>query len=350
MARIAVLMSGGVDSSAAALLLTQEGHEAVGVTARMWDKGSRCCDDEDIGRARRVCHALGMSHVVLDLRREFEEHVVRPFRTDYMRGLTPNPCAVCNRDIKFGRLFRAARTYGCSLVATGHYSGLGKYEGSILLKEPASREKSQTYFLALINASVLDRLVFPLESKSKDEARALLAGRGLEARSRESQDLCFVTSGKYEEFLKREGGGEGGAGGEGKLLDTEGNVVGAHRGHFAYTIGQRLGHHGKRSYVVEKRPETNEVVVGDREHTMVRRIAASGANWLVDPALYARAAIMVKYRYNTPPAPARISELGEGTFGVITDEPCFAPAPGQVLACYRDDFLLGGGLISATGL
>jgi len=352
MARVAVLMSGGVDSSAAAMLLAREGHEVIGITARMWGDDSRCCDEEDIRSAQRVCHALGVRHVVLDRRDEFRKRVVDSFRAGYLDGLTPNPCSACNREIKFGDLFRAAMTFGCDRVATGHYAGLAEYEGRVLIREPASAEKSQTYFLALIHPCSLGRLSFPLAGYTKDEARAMLSERGLAARPGESQDLCFITSGRYEEFLRNETNSAGGAGaarGPGNLLDTDGNVVGTHRGHFAYTIGQRLGHHGRRSYVIEKRPATNEVVVGEREMAMVTRIAAAGSNWFVDPAGLEGESLLVKYRYNTAAAPARILRPGDGRFSVVTDEPCFAPAPGQVLACYRDGFLLGGGVIAGTG-
>jgi tRNA-specific 2-thiouridylase len=348
MSRVAVLMSGGVDSSAAALLLTREGHEVTGITARMWSDASRCCDEEDVRRAQRVCHGLGIRHVVVDMRDDFKQHVVGPFRAGYLKGLTPNPCSVCNRELKFGELFRAAMSYGCDQVATGHYAGLGEYDGRVLIREPGNLEKSQTYFLALISPDVLDRLSFPLEGFGKQEARAMLSELGLPARPGESQDLCFITSGRYEEFLRSEMTDADGGRGPANLLDTAGNVVGTHKGHFAYTIGQRLGHHGKRSYVIEKRPETNEVVVGDRELAMARCIAADGANWFVDPARLPADGVMVKYRYNTPKAPARITELGDGRFTVVTDEPCFAPAPGQVLACYRNEFLVGGGVIAAT--
>lgn len=349
MARVAVLMSGGVDSSAAALLLARDGHEVTGLTARMWGDDSRCCDEEDIDRARRVCHELGARHVVLDLREAFREHVVDPFRAGYLSGLTPNPCSACNREIKFGELYRAAMSFGCDLVATGHYAGLGDVEGARLIMEPVSAQKSQTYFLALIDPAALASLAFPLADYTKDEARALLAERGLSARPGESQDLCFITSGRYEEFLKREIAASGATGEEAKLVDAAGNVVGTHKGHFAYTIGQRLGYHGKRAYVIEKRPDTNEVVVGDRELAMVSRIEAREANWFADPDRFRGGDVMVKYRYNTPPAPAAITELGEGRFAVETVEPCFAPAPGQVLACYRGRFLLGGGVISIAG-
>ncbi len=365
MSRVAVLMSGGVDSSAAALLMVRGGHEVIGITARIWDEGSRCCDEEDIYRAQRVCHGLGISHIVLDMRDEFRKHVVDSFRAGYLNGLTPNPCCVCNREIKFGGLFRAAMSFGCDLMATGHYAGVGEHAGDVLLREPASEEKSQTYFLALIRPHVLNRLIFPLEGVSKDEARDMLSEAGLPARVRESQDLCFVRSGRYEELLIEEmseaGGGavDGDAaarsglrtspGEPGRLLDRQGNVVGTHRGHFAYTIGQRLGYHGKRAYVIEKRPETNEVVVGERGHAMVGRITAVEANWFAPGGRLASEALKVKYRYNSPAVNARLSESEDGVFTVVMEEPCFAPAPGQVVACYRDCYLIGGGVIAETG-
>lgn len=340
-------MSGGVDSSAAALLLARRGHDVTGITARLWEDGAKG-DAEGVDRAGQVCEFLGIPHVVLDLRESFAERVVSAFRTGYLSGLTPNPCSVCNRDIKFGLLFDAAIDHGCDVVATGHYAGLGQNGGRTLIREPAGGEKSQTYFLALIRPEVLGRLAFPLEKIGKSEARALLEGRGLDARLGESQDLCFASSGRYEALL--ENGEEAGGGAlPGRLLDARGNVVGTHRGHFAYTVGQKLGYHGRRAYVIEKRPETNEVVVGDRDRTMMSRIRAKEANWFVDPRKESRGRLAVKYRYNTPAAPARISELREGAFEVITYEPCFAPAPGQVLACYRDGFLLGGGVIERTG-
>ena len=345
--KAAVLMSGGVDSSAAALLLSRQGHDVTGITARLWDDGTDG-DEEGVERARRVCRGLGVPHIVLDLRESFAERVVSAFRTGYLRGLTPNPCSICNRDIKFGLLFDTAIDHGCDVVATGHYAGLGRYGGTTLIREPAGSEKSQTYFLALIRPAVLGRLAFPLEKMSKTEARAMLSEGGFDARPGESQDLCFVTSGRYERLLSSGEEAEGGAK-PGRLLDAGGNLVGTHRGHFAYTVGQKLGYHGRRTYVVEKRPETNEVVVGDRDSTMMSRITVGEANWFVEPGERPQGRVAVKYRYNTPAAPGRIAEIDEGGFEVIMDEPCFAPAPGQVLACYRDGFLLGGGVIEKTG-
>jgi tRNA-specific 2-thiouridylase len=342
MSRVAVLMSGGVDSTAAALLLQREGQEVVGITALMRGRGG--VDDDGAELARRTSGVLGIHHEVLDLREEFDGHVLRPFRTGYLEGRTPNPCSMCNRDIKFGVLFDAAMARGCDLVATGHYAGLGEYGGRVTIREPASAEKSQTYFLALLRPGILERLTFPLEHLTKNEAGAIVAERGLVTRSRESQDLCFVTSGRYEEFLRKEGAGAE----PGPLLDTKGNVVGRHRGHVAYTIGQRLGHGGRRTYVIEKRPETNEIVVGDRELAMATSIAAGDAVWFCAEGGLAGGRLMVKYRYNSPAVSARLHEGGEGRFTVITDEPCFAPAPGQVLACYREGYLIGGGVITRT--
>ena len=342
MSKVAVLMSGGVDSTAAALLLQREEHEVVGITALM--RGRDGVDDDGAELARRASRELGIHHDVLDLREEFERHVLQPFRAGYLEGRTPNPCSMCNRDIKFGVLYDAAIARGCDLMATGHYAGLGEYGGRVAIREPASAEKSQTYFLALVRPGTLERLAFPLEHLSKNEARAVVAQRGLETRSGESQDLCFVTSGRYEEFLRQEGAGAE----PGPLLDTKGNVVGKHRGHVAYTVGQRLGHGGRRTYVIEKRPETNEVVVGDRELAMATSITADEAVWFCDRGQLAGGHLMVKYRYNSPAVSARLLEGGEGRFTVITDEPCFAPAAGQVLACYREGYLIGGGVITRT--
>jgi tRNA-specific 2-thiouridylase len=328
MSRIAVLMSGGVDSSAAALVAGRAGHEVLGITARLWDGGDF---EEDAYRARRVCHKLGFMHVFLDLRRYFREMVVHPFRDMYLAGLTPNPCGLCNRDVKLGALVRASSTFGCDLTATGHYARMGEVRGRPVISEPRDKDKSQTYFLALVRPRVLGRVTFPLGSITKAKAKSMLADSGLPSRERESQDLCFIAGGRYERFIRKETGGPG----EGRLLDTQGNVVGKHKGHVAYTIGQRLGYRGRRRYVVEK--------------AMAARISAADANWLLGAPPEPGDEIMVKYRYNSPPVPAVVTGVSGNCFEVNTIEACFAPAPGQILACYSGDVLLGGGVIARTG-
>lgn len=344
MTRVAVLMSGGIDSSVAALLLARAGREVVGLTGRMRTGGSGCRGDEDIHRARRVCRRLGIEHAVADLTAEFDRRVVRDFEASYLAGLTPNPCAVCNRDIKFGALLKAALKLGCSEVASGHYARKVPVAGRPTLAEPADRRKSQTYFLALVPGEVLAALVFPLADLHKREVVEVGRLAGLPARETESQDLCFAASRRPADLLAKLPG----APGPGDILDSGGRVVGRHRGHYAYTVGQRLGVAGRRLYVLSKRP-SNQVVVGERSEALAGRIVAGSVNLLVELESRPGSVVDVKYRYNTPPVAGRISALEGGRLELILGEPCFAPAPGQVVACYRDDHLVCAGKIEWAG-
>jgi tRNA-uridine 2-sulfurtransferase len=346
MARVAVLMSGGVDSSAAALILARSGHEVLGLTAKMWSESSRCCGAEDIYRAQRVCHKLGIPHVVLDLTAEFKQKVVDDFARSYLEGLTPNPCAVCNREIKFGSLVEAAARFGFDRVATGHYAALRPAGSGMVLVEPADRRKSQVYFLSLVRKQVLARLEFPLAQLGKQEARGLVEAAGLPAREGESQDLCFVPSGKYDELLRTYGGDPG----RGSVVDKAGRVVATHRGHFAYTVGQRFGVGGRRCYVVRKSADRNELVVGTRADVTASSICARSVNWFIDVEGGTRSVVMIRHRYNSAPQKGRVLEAGPDRLKVTLDEPCVAPAPGQVLACYGDDGLVCGGIIEGPGL
>jgi tRNA-specific 2-thiouridylase len=341
MARTAVLMSGGVDSSLAAWLLKDAGHDLTGITAKMWEGGSRCCDLEDIYRAERVCHRLGIPHVVLDLTRSFERHVVGPFVESYVSGQTPNPCAECNREVKLGRLLGRAVRAGFDRVATGHYASTRLCHGHRVLSEPRDRRKSQVYFLSLIRPQVLDFLEFPLKNLTKSEAAVRVKALGLPARQGESQDLCFVSSGRYDQLLedRRRGCGPG------KVLDSTGKTVGEHRGHQAYTIGQRFGLRGRRYYVIEKRADKNEIVIGERDRALVSTIEAGCLNLFVPLDSIDQSRLRIKYRYNSPAVGASIDEISKHGLRVKTREPCFAPAPGQILAGYEDDCLVFGGII-----
>ena len=344
MSRTAILMSGGVDSSLAAWLLKKAGHDLTGITAKMWEGGSRCCDLDDIYRAERVCHRLGIPHVVLDLTESFERFVVGPFVESYMAGRTPNPCAECNREVKLGRLLGRVARAGFDRVATGHYASIGSREGRSLLCEPRDRDKSQIYFLSLIRQEVLGSLEFPLHDLSKPEVSARVKDLGLPVRRGESQDLCFVGSGKYDQLLQARSGGSG----PGEVLDTAGHVVGTHKGHQAYTIGQRFGLKGKRYYVIEKRAEENRIVIGERHEAMMSTICADGLNLFVPPESIAGSRLKVKYRYNSPAVVARVLETSPGRLTVSTEEACFAPAPGQILAGYDGDCLVFGGIIDTA--
>jgi tRNA-specific 2-thiouridylase len=343
MARVGVLLSGGVDSAFAALRLVELGHDVEGFTAVL-NGEYPSSSSESVEAARGICRALAIPHTEVDLREEFSRLVLRPFTSSYAEGMTPNPCAWCNRDIKLGELAKSIMDKGFDLVATGHYARLGDVGGRRTLCEPLDSRKSQVYFLALVDPGVLRFLVFPLGDFRKAEVTRLVGEAGLTARVGDSQDLCFVTRGKYHDFL----GPGGRPPGTGEVLDMEGNVVATHRGHTAYTVGQRFGVRGKRYYVVEKRPETNVLVIGDRDRALKTEITASGINWFLPQEDCQPDRLSIRYRYNSPAVGARILRAGRDRVTVLTDEPCFAPAPGQVLASYRNGCLLFGGIIQSA--
>jgi tRNA-specific 2-thiouridylase len=323
--------------------MKQAGHEVVGITARLSGSSSRCCDTEDLYRAKRICHRFDMPHVTLDLQHEFDSQVVAPFVSSYFDGLTPNPCAHCNREIKLGKILGLAVRSGFDLVATGHYAAIKRLHGRPVICEPRDRRKSQTYFLALVEAAALNHIIFPLEGLEKEDVRRLVLGLRLPVRDGESQDLCFIPSEGYHRILEERWDGPA----SGDVLDTDGNVVGKHRGHYAYTIGQRLGRQGRRYYVIEKRAETNEIIVAEREQTLRSRIAARDVNWFLAVGKIRDKDLRIKYRYNSPAVPGRIEAAAGSRLVVATGEPCLAPAPGQILACYLDDCLVCGGIIAS---
>jgi tRNA-specific 2-thiouridylase len=343
MSRIAVLMSGGVDSSGAAVVLKRAGHDLIGVTARLSDR-SACCDDEDIYRARRVCDNLAMPHIVLDMTDEFTRRVVDPFVDAYLSGLTPNPCAICNREIKLGSLFGLAIRSGFERVASGHYARLGWIEGRPVLCEPAETQKSQVYFLSLVRPEVLDMVLLPLADLHKSDVRQMVSDLDLPIRESESQDLCFVRDMDYHDLVGDRSTGPR----SGNVVDSDGNVVGRHSGHYAYTVGQRFGHKGRRYYVIEKRAETNEIVIAEKDRTIKYRISITHVNCFIPLDSFRQEDLFIKYRYRSVPVRGRVVETGSMGLTVLTEEPCFAPAPGQILACFLGDSLVCGGVIDST--
>jgi tRNA-specific 2-thiouridylase len=342
MAKVAVLLSGGVDSAFAALHLTSQGHDVEGFTAVLYEEDP--ASSEDLAAARGICGGLAIPHSVVDLRDEFKRCVVDPFISAYADGVTPNPCAWCNRDVKLGILARLVLERGFHSVATGHYARVARIEGRMTLCEPLDKDRSQVYFLSLVDPDALGSLMLPLGDFRKADVRMAVGDAGLPARGRDSQDLCFVAGGNYHDFLKI-GGGQPGVG---RVLDTDGNVVAGHRGHTAYTVGQRFGFRGRRFYVLEKRPLTNEVVIGRREEALKTRITATRVNYFQPRGFMERDGLCVRYRYNSDPVGAAVSEAGPNQISVITDQPCFAPAPGQVLAGYINGCLVFGGVIESA--
>jgi tRNA-specific 2-thiouridylase len=337
MARVAVLVSGGVDSAGAALLLKRLGHDVEGFTARFLDAEGVAPE----GAAREICHALGIPHTIIDLRSEFRREVLRPFASGYIAGKTPNPCAGCNRDIKLGILAALLRGRGFEFVATGHYARVVDIAGRDTLCEPADRDKSQVYFLSLVKPEVLGFLLLPLGEYRKGEVRGLIDEAGVPDVGRDSQDLCFVKGTRYHDVLRREGY----VFEPGDVLDTAGNVIGTHRGHAAYTPGQRFGSRGRRRYVIEKHAGTNTIVVGERHQALRSDITVGQINWFQPLPGGHQEGLMVRHRYNAAPVGARIEPVEDGRLRVTTTQPCFAPAPGQVLAGYVGDCLTFGGII-----
>ncbi len=339
MARVAVLMSGGVDSAGAALLLKMQGHKVEGISARFWEDAGTAADG--IAGARETCRVLGVPHTVVDLRSEFRRDVLGRFISGYLEGKTPNPCACCNREIKLGRLAVWVKEQGFEFAATGHYARIGEIAGRTTLCEPVDKLKSQVYFLSLVKPEILGFLMLPLGDYHKKDVRRLLEDAGVPAAARDSQDLCFVAGGRYHDFLCLEGHVPS----RGDVVDSDGNIVGTHKGHAAYTLGQRFGLRGKRYYVVDKCPETNTIVIGERDRALRSEITAAGINQFLPLPTQGSRTLSVRYRYNSRPVGARITDAGEDRITVITDEPCFAPAPGQVLAGYIHGCLVFGGII-----
>lgn len=344
---VAVAMSGGVDSSAAAAMLRKQGYGLIGITARMWPEGSRCCSDDDIESARRVSEFLGFSHHVVDLHEAFEREVVDGFVDEYARGRTPSPCALCNRFVKFGALMEAAAGFGATRLATGHYARIGTDDAGLrhLLKGMDVR-KDQSYFLFSLSQDQLARSVFPLGGMEKSAVVAFAKAEELPAAERpESQDLCFADFGKHHYLveLRRPGTALGG-----DIVDLAGRKLGRHAGIHRYTVGQRRGLGiavGKPVYVVRIDAATNTVVVGDEADAMRKRVSVSDVSWISGRAADKKLWVEAKIRYNHAPARCAVTPVVGGRAEMEFDEPQFAVAPGQIAAFYVGEELVGGGWI-----
>jgi tRNA-specific 2-thiouridylase len=357
--RVLCAMSGGVDSSVAALLLRRAGHEVIGVTMAIWPertaeddaRAGGCCSLGAAVDARASARAVGVRHYTLDLREPFERAVIADFQREYASGRTPNPCIECNRSIKFDALLTKADELGCDLLATGHYARLEPApEGGFALYAAADPLKDQSYVLYPLRREALERIVFPLGGLAKDEVRRLAREAGLAVWDKpDSVELCFVGR-DYRDYLRA---ARPEVERPGAFLDTGGRRLGEHRGVAFYTVGQRHGlglppaPDGEPRYVVDIDPEANVVIVGTRAQALRDRLEVTATNWL-GPIPAAGEEVRVRVRAHGPLVPATVAAVSADAARLRLAEPAFAPAPGQAAVIYRDGRVLGGGRLVRT--
>jgi len=352
--RVVLAMSGGVDSSVAALLLKRQGHEVIGLFMRTGvhapedDTPSHkkgCCSAVDAGDARRVADLLDMPFYALDFERDFER-IMDYFADEYLAGRTPNPCVVCNNWLKFGKLWAYGKQLGADYIATGHYAQIVTQNGQAELHRAADPDKDQSYVLFGLKREILGRLLFPIGGFRKEEIRAMARDAGLGvAEKPDSVEICFVPGNDHAEFIRQRRPQLATAG---HIVDTAGNVLADHDGFERYTIGQRKGlgfAAGERRYVLDIVPSRNEVVIGEREELLAGGLRAARVNWLIDPPDGTPLKCHAKIRYRNVGSPALVTPLSDGGAEVAFAEPQSAVTPGQAVVFYHGDRVLGGGWI-----
>ena len=351
-----IAMSGGVDSSVAAYLMKQSGFQCIGATMRLFDNAmlgmeqeSTCCSLDDVEDARSVAYRLGFSFYVYNYAGPFREMVIEKFVSSYEQGATPNPCIDCNRYMKFDQLMQRAQLLGCDYLVTGHYARIEQdpKTGRFLLRKAVDTAKDQTYFLYSLTQEQLAHTRFPLGSLTKTEVRVIAEAQGfLNARKRDSQDICFVPDGDYLAFMERYTGKRYPSG---DFLNQAGEVVGQHRGAVGYTLGQRKGlglAMGEPVYVCGKDMCRNTVTVGPNEALFRDTLLADDWNWIPFPALEKPMKVKAKTRSRQTEQPATVYPGENGTAQVVFDEPQRAITPGQAVVLYDGDAVIGGGTIT----
>ncbi|HSM07718.1 MAG TPA: tRNA 2-thiouridine(34) synthase MnmA [Gemmatimonadota bacterium] len=356
--KLLVAMSGGVDSSVAAAFLVERGHTVVGATLKTFcysevdGPAKTCCGLEGIADARSVASRLGIAHVVFDVEKEFTDDVIDDFVSEYAAGRTPIPCVRCNSFTKFRDLVRRADALGCDGIATGHYARVVRSDGVAHLARAEDDRKDQTYFLWGIPRHVLDRLHLPVGEMRKPDVRAAARRLGLVTADKpESFEICFVPDNDYAGVLRRYLGDDHPALSPGSFVSEDGRVVGEHDGYARFTVGQRKGLPGgspEPLFVLEIRPDTREVVIGPRAALAASTLRAGGANWLAERP-EAGEEVGVRIRHGAPVVPGRVTSAEDDGFALELAAPQQAVTPGQSAVLYRNDVVVGGGVIHASG-
>ncbi len=350
--RVVVGMSGGVDSSATAALLLEQGYDVVGITLKLWPQDcvnraeDKCCGPQAVTDARAVCHKLGVPYYLIDEAADFQKHVIQYFADEYKAGRTPNPCVMCNQNLKFGRLIERANQLGAEFIATGHFARLERQNGRVLLKRGRDLRKDQSYFLFSLRQDQLARAMFPLGEKTKSDTRDVARHCNLKtADKEESMEICFVPDNDYGGFLEQAKLVQQH---RGEIVDMQGRLLGYHDGIEFYTIGQRRGlgiSFPQPLYVIELDAAHNRVIVGDDSALARDEFTVDRCNWIPflepPPSFEATA----KIRYNHPGTPATVLPLADGRARVKLHTAQRAITPGQAAVFYQDDLVVGGGWI-----
>ncbi len=353
--KVVVGMSGGVDSSVAAWLLKEQGYDVIGVTMQIWqeeepehmEEEGGCCGLSAVDDARRVAASLGIPYYVMNFKREFKENVIDYFIDEYLHGRTPNPCIACNRYVKWEALLKRSMDIGADYIATGHYSRVEKLpNGRYSLRVSETSAKDQTYALYNLTQEQLSRTLMPVGAFHKDEIRQMAEKIGLQVANKpDSQDICFIPDGDYASYIEENSGVKIKPG---NFVLSDGTVVGKHKGIVHYTVGQRKGlglSLGHPVFVLEIRPETNEVVIGSNEESMSRYVRANRVNFMSVADVENGTRVWAKIRYNHKGAWCTVEQTGEDEILCTFEEPQRAITPGQAVVLYDGEYVLGGGTI-----